>query len=204
MGTPHGKDQMKKNQKIEQRRSLWMATVKKLTLLCFQQEGRLTDLCPQRYGDRDQETKADALKAIADISTQIRNEVNHLDEIEQGGGIGFGVLLGRKPAELESVVLTLLTAARIDGSSAGHSVRSVGDLVGLAAIRCPDKALTIRSMFRSDGSLYSVVVLSRAVVLDEATVYLSEKSLNRTLGLVDDDTEKICMATSLVGAGRWR
>ncbi len=55
-------------QDVEQRRSLWMATVKTITETCFQREGQVSDLCPQRT-PTDQDAKTLALKSIARLTT---------------------------------------------------------------------------------------------------------------------------------------
>ena len=191
------------DQATEKRRSKWMSVVKEIVQLAFQQEARLTDLCPQRYLPRDHSSKIAALKAIASLKKQISQQVRRLALLEVGGGFGFKILLGRTPTELEGIVLSLLTAARIDSSSAGHQVRGVGDVIGLVAVRDPDTALKIRCLFRGDGSLFPLISLTRAAVLDDCGVTLSEKSLNRCLALgEDDETERFCMAFSLVG--KWR
>lgn len=93
-----GRGQMDKIQDVEQRRSLWLATVKTITETCFQREAQLSDLCPQRT-PLDQDAKTLALKSIARLSREVSGQVQKLKDIERDGGIGFSVVLGQPPDE---------------------------------------------------------------------------------------------------------
>lgn len=188
---------MEKMNDIEQTRSLWLAVVKSITEKCIAREAQLTDLCPQRTS-LDQETKNQALRKISRVSKEITQSVLKLKEIEQKGGIGFSVVMGNKVEELEIVVMSLLTAARLD-VNASRSIRVVQDVMDFASVRNPSLSLQVRNMFRSDGKLFSLVALGRYIVLDELSVTLRESTFNRILGMTSDAVELRCEAEALVG-----
>ena len=183
---------------LEKRRSDWLNVVKRITEQCFERESRLSDLCPQRYTPSVDELRIPALRDIAKVSEQISINVVRLNDLEQDADFGFSVLLGRKPSELESIVLCLLIAARVE-SAVSHHIRAVGDVVYQGSCRRPDVSLAIRCLFRSDGSIHSLVCLGRSPVLDQCSVVLTEASVNRCLGLGEDQTQKLCQAEALVG-----
>ena len=191
---------MNKNQDIEQRRALWLATVKTITEKCFTREAKLADLCPQRLS-LDQETKAQALKSIARISREISIQVNTLTDIEKSGGLGFSVVLGHAPDELTSIVMCLLISARLD-NSVTHLLRCVSDVMNQASVRNPSSSLRVRNMFRSDSEIFNFVGLGRGIARDELSVSLRESILNRILSQPSDAIEVKCEAELLVGKGR--
>ena len=187
---------MKKVNDLEQRRSLWLATGKQITEICFERESQLGDLCPQRTS-LDQKTKNQALRKISVLSKEISKKVETLADIERDQGFGFGVL-GHDPDELTVVVLSLLLAARLDASVA-RSIRTIQDVMDFTAVRNPSIALIVRNMFRSDGKLFQFISLGRYIVLDELPVTLRESVFNRILGQPSDLVEARCEAESLVG-----
>jgi hypothetical protein len=147
----------------------------------------------------DQKAKRESLKAIALLSKEISIQIQHLHRLEQGGGIGFRVVLGSQPDELVAVVLALLVSARLD-CAVGSQMRSVQDVINFTAIRNPVIAAQVRGMFRSDSVLYRLVVLGqRGFALDQCSCTLRESVLNRILAQPSDETEAKCEAEILLG-----
>ena len=192
---------MDKNTNIAKQRAEWLGTLKKITEKCFEREARLGDLCPQRYSPLDQKEKRESLKQIARLSKEISTQIQRLNRLEQGGGIGFGIVLGSQPDELMAVVLSLLVSARLD-CAVGTQIRAVQDVINFTAIRNPATAAQVRSLFRSDSILYRLVVLGqRGFALDQYSCTIRESVMNRILAQPSDETEARCEAEVLVGRG---
>lgn len=183
---------------MTQRRE-WMRIVKTVVEKCIEREARLCDLCPERYGNATE--RRESLTAIAERSKEIESFLQKLSLVEAESGIGFSVVLGRQPDELEALALSLLVAARLDAAAA-HHIRSVRDVVNQCACRNPLVALEARCLFRTDSPLYPLVALGRGIVLDECPVSIREPVFNRIFGLPSDATEARCEAEILAGRGR--
>jgi len=191
------------NTNIDKRRSEWLKVIKQITERCFERESRLSDLCPQRYAPLDKEAKTVALKEIAGLSRDISADVERLNQVEQGGGIGFSVVLGSPPDGLVAVAMALLVSARLD-CAAGHQIRNIQDVVNFTAVRSPTICDQVRSLFRSDSILYHLVGMGRGVALDMCTCTLRESVLNRILARPSDETEMRCEAEYLLGGSKVR
>ncbi len=189
-------------QAVEKRLGAYLAVGKLVVEKCVEREARLVDVCPQRYASINGETKTTALRGIASLSKEISTLVERLNRLD-GEGIGFSVVLGKKPDELVAVVLCLLLSARLDGA-AGDCVRTVQDAMNYAACRSSSVSLAARNMFRSDGVLFSLTALGmgRGYALDSCSVTLRESVLNRILHQPSDATEARCEAEILTGRGR--
>ena len=183
---------------IERRRAEWLGIIKKITEKCFERESRLSDLCPQRYAPMEQQEKQEALKAIASLSKEISFQIGKLNQVEQGGGIGFSAVLGSPPDRLVAVAMALLVSARLD-CAAGHQIRNVQDVINYSSVRSPTICDQVRSLFRSDSILFPLVGIGRGCALDFCSCTLRESVLNRILARPSDETELRCEAEYLLG-----